>query len=130
MKRKKLIFISLGALFVVLIAIISFTSLRNNVSITGSWHGIKVTQNGNPIQSNWSGVKFKFSIDGDYLFTNTSDYFESGKYEIKENMLMTIPENDQTGTLRSVEIMKLKFNTLILRMNDKGNEIILHLERV
>ena len=130
MKNKKLIFISIGAVLVLLIGAIAFTSLRENVSITGSWHGTSVTQNGNVIQSNWSGVKFKFRIDGKYLFTNASDYSEEGQYEIKDNMLLTIPENDQTGTSRSVEIIKLKFNLLILRMNDKGNEIILKLERV
>ncbi len=130
MNRKKIILISISILLLGFVSILCFTSVWNKVSIVGSWHGKTLLQNGNAITSDWSNVKFIFNVNGKYSYTNASEYTENGKYQVKDHMLVTIPENDQTGTARSVEIIKLKLNSLVLRMNDNGNEIILQLERV
>lgn len=130
MNSKNIILISISTLFIVFVSTICFTNIWDKVSIVGSWHGKTLSQNGSAIGSDWSNVKFIFNVNGKYSYTNASEYTENGKYEVKDHMLVTIPENDQTGNVRSVEIIKLKLNSLVLRMNDNGNEIILQLERV
>jgi len=130
MDRRKIILISLSALLLIFVSVLCFTNVWNKVSIVGSWHGKTLSQNGNTISSDWSNVKFIFNVNGKYSYTNASEYTEKGKYQVKDHLLVTVPENDQTGSARSVEIIKLKLNSLILRMNDNGNEIILQLERV
>jgi hypothetical protein len=97
--------------------------------ILGSWKGANVSQNGNSVITDWSKVKFNFSISGKYTYINPAEYSEQGKFKIKDNMLITFPGSFSNGEQRSVEIIQLRLNSLILRMNDGGNEIILQLKR-
>ncbi len=98
--------------------------------ILGDWKGYILTENGNPIKTDWSKVTMSFEINGDYEFVNPSLYKEEGKYTIHKEFLLTQPDDTDPSASRKVEIIKIALNTLIIRMNDGGNEIILHMVRV
>lgn len=128
MKNKRRILLAIIGFLAFLVLIVNLGGFKQYI-ILGSWQGANVSENGNTVTTDWSKVKFKFGLDGAYTYINQSEYSEQGKYKIENNMLITTPQNIDEGEKRSVEIIQLRINSLILRMNDSGNEIILQLKR-
>ncbi|MBL7831383.1 MAG: lipocalin family protein [Saprospiraceae bacterium] len=127
LKKRNLFLLFIGSLAFVFI-LINLGGLKKYI-ILGNWKGANVSENGNSVKTDWSKVKFTFDLNGQYTYTNPSEYVEQGKYKIDKNMLITSPLNIENEEQRSVEIIQLRLNSLILRMNDSGNEIILQLKR-
>ncbi len=128
MFKKRRILLSIVAFLTIIMVIVNLGGFKKYI-ILGSWQGANVSENGNTVKTDWSKVKFKFNVTGEYTYINPSEYSEQGRYKIEKNMLITTPQNIEDGEKRSVEIIQLRLNSLILRMNDSGNEIILQLKR-
>lgn len=129
MVRKRNILLFLVAFITLIFVLINLGGFKKYI-ILGNWVGAHVAENGNSIKMDWSKVKFTFKLNGDYSYTNPSEYTEHGKYKLEKNMLITQPSNIQTNQPVAVEIIQLRLTSLILRMNDSGNEIILKLKRL
>lgn len=129
MIRKRNILLFIIVILTAIVVSVNLGAFKKYV-ILGSWKGEAVSENGNSVKTDWSKVQFSFKWNGDYSYLNSSEYLENGKYHLENNMLITSPRNENSGINRSVEIIQLRINSLILRMNNNGNEIILQLKRL
>lgn len=129
MIRKRNILLFFIAFITFIFILINLGGFKKYI-ILGNWKGEHVSENGNAIKMDWSKVKFSFKLNGEYSYTNPSEYIEHGKYRLEKNMLITQPANIESNAPVSVEIIQLRLNSLILRMNNSGNEIILQLKRL
>jgi len=95
----------------------------------GRWVGVAVTEEGSPLAIDPSQIQLRFLTDQRYTYRSTLDYKEAGSYFIDANYLYTRDTLNQASTEKAVELLKLKEDSLRIRMLEGGKERMLTLVR-
>ena len=101
----------------------------DTAELSGNWQAISLTEEGDSLAVDLSGIRFEFKDSGRYYFHSTLNYEEAGTYRLDGPYLFS---TDTTQTLtreKAVEIMLLTTDSLQLRMQELGKERIMLLRR-
>ena len=123
------------AYFLIILGLItlSFACTNNNPKpelLEGEWVGLSMEEAGDSLAIDPAEIRFSFDQETKgYSFKSTLNYQEAGTYFLQTRYLFTIDTINQASREKSVEIMKLSKDSLILRMMNNGQEQILKLIR-
>lgn len=84
---------------------------------------------GDTVDLRLEDVSLQFEADGDYTYTSTLDYFETGTFSLDGDILTTAASTDSIPTQR-VRVIRLDDGRLHLFMKDAGRNRELGFERV
>ena len=93
----------------------------------GSWEGVSVLEEGNPLEVDPKEILFYFDENESYRYNSTLKYKEAGSYYLEANLLFTTDTVNQASTEKAVEILLLSKDSLHLKMDEGGKERILKL---
>lgn len=96
--------------------------------LKGKWTAVQLTEEGDSLKVNLEEITLNFWENG-YDFTSTLNYKESGIYQLKDNLLITLDSINEGQTEKVVEITKLQNDSLFIRMNEAGKERLLVMKR-
>lgn len=102
---------------------------HSTTDITGTWKAIELTQEGDSLEIDLEDVSFEFKENGRYQFNSTLKYEEAGTFHVDGPYLFSIDTTQNMDHEKAVEIIQLSGDTLILRMEDLGNERVMVLRR-
>jgi hypothetical protein len=109
----------------------TFACNNNNPTpelLDGEWHGVRMEEAGDSLKISPSVIGFTFDQETKaYTFESTLNYREAGTFYLQTKYLFTIDTLNQASREKSVEVMKLTKDSLILRMMNAGQEQILKL---
>lgn len=97
--------------------------------LAGSWHAVEITEEGDSLAVDLSGIRFEFTNDGRYYFHSTLNYEEAGTYRLDGPYLFSTDTTQEISREKAVEIMLLNTDSLQLRMEELGKERIMLLKR-
>ncbi len=114
----------------VLVAVLSACqSGYEEEQLHGRWVGVAVSEEGSPLAIDPSQIQLHFLPDQRYTYRSTLDYKEAGSYFIDASYLYTRDTLNQASTEKAVELLKLKEDSLRIRMMEGGKERMLTLVR-
>lgn len=124
-----------GSYFLILISLISiaFACKNNNPKpelLDGQWQGVLMEEAGDSLAIDPSTIGFTFDQETKgYTFKSTLNYQEAGTFYLQTKYLFTIDTLNQASREKSVEVLKLTNDSLILGMMNNGQEQLLKLIR-
>lgn len=96
--------------------------------LDGDWIGIEVLEEGEPLEIKPSDIRFIFDTESKgYQYFSTLNYKEAGTYHLDSKFLYTLDTINQASRERSVEILQMSGDSLVLRMMEEGKERVLKL---
>jgi hypothetical protein len=103
--------------------------LYDNTELSGNWQAISLTEEGDSLAVDLSGIRFEFKEDGRYYFHSTLNYEEAGTYRLDGPYLFSTDTTQSLIREKAVEIMLLTTDSLELRMKELGKERIMLLRK-
>lgn len=98
--------------------------------LDGQWQGVLMEEAGDSLAIDPSAIGFTFDQETKgYTFKSTLNYQEAGTFYLQTKYLFTIDTLNQASREKSVEVLKLTKDSLILRMMNNGQEQLLKLIR-
>ncbi len=97
-------------------------------AVIGNWTGTLITEEGNKLNVNAAEVKLNLQENGQYSYSSTLNYQESGSWFLDENLLFTNDTIHKAGQ-KAVMILETKQDTLVLKMVENGKDRLLTLAR-
>lgn len=97
--------------------------------IVGDWQATAVLENGMPMDVETQVISFRFHANDYYEFNGTLNYREAGTYYIDSKYLFTTDTINQATVEKAVEIVKLTADSLFIKMNDNGRELLMKLSK-
>ena len=96
--------------------------------IDGEWRAIDLVEEGTtlPLDSNVVSFSFDASLKS-YTYSSPLNYREAGNFLIQSKYLITTDTLNQASREKTVEIIQLSEDSLILRMKDQNKERVLKL---
>ena len=91
-------------------------------NLLGKWQAVSLTENKQAVKMDFSQVMFAFHADGSYEYTSTLNHKESGFFDIRENLLLTLDTFNSGSSEKAVEILKLDSDSLIIKMKEGTTE--------
>jgi len=96
--------------------------------VLGNWTATQITEEGKKLDVNIGEVKLNLQENGNYKYSSTLNYQESGSWFLDENLLFTNDTIHKTGQ-KAVMILEAKQDTLVLKMLENGKERLLTLAK-
>ncbi|GAB5550756.1 MAG: hypothetical protein Sapg2KO_03470 [Saprospiraceae bacterium] len=124
-----------GVYCLTLTGLLLFSFACNNNSpkpelLAGQWQGVLMEEAGDSLAIDPSEIRFTFDQENKgYTFNSTLNYQEAGTFYLQTKYLFTIDTLNQASREKSVEVLKLTKDSLILRMMNNGQEQLLKLIR-
>ncbi len=100
-----------------------------DTDLAGSWEAIEITEEGDSLAVDLSGIRFEFTKDGRYYFHSTLNYEEAGTYRLDGPYLFSTDTTQEVSREKAVEIVLLNTDSLQLRMQELGKERIMLLKK-
>lgn len=97
--------------------------------LAGSWKVLQITEEGDSLGVDLSGIRFEFTNNGRYYFHSTLNYEEAGTYRLDGPYLFSTDTTQEISREKAVEILLLNTDSLELRMQELGKERIMLLKR-
>ncbi len=98
--------------------------------LVGKWQAAAITEDGMPMPVPVNVVGFEFFPNGYYNFRSTLEYKEAGNFEVSGSFLHTLDTINEASTQKSVQIVLLTADSLVLRMNAEGKEQLMKLFKI
>jgi hypothetical protein len=115
------------------VLMISFTFFAcepySDSDLAGSWQAVEITEEGDSLAVDLSGIRFEFTNNGRYYFHSTLNYEEAGTYRLDGPYLFSTDTIQEVSREKAVEILLLNTDSLQLRMEELGKERIMLLKR-
>ena len=99
-------------------------------ALIGAWKGTAVLEAGDSLKIDPSLVTFQFTSKGNYTFTSTLNYRESGIYKLDAHLLYTKDTSRSGASEKAVELLLLDKDSLHIRMREQGKDRIVKLVKV
>lgn len=109
-------------LFLMVFTSIVGCSSFSKSKLLGEWQAVSLIENKKPVKMDFSQVRFAFHSDGSYEYTSTLNHRESGFFDIREHLLLTLDTFNSGSTEKAVEILKLDNDSLIIKMKEGAIE--------
>ena len=98
--------------------------------LIGKWQGVKVMEEGKPLNLDAGEINFAFYPNAGYTFTSTLNYQEAGTFSIDGHLLYTRDTLNENAKEKAVEIREASRDTLVFSMKDKGKDRLLILKKI
>jgi len=98
--------------------------------LAGKWQGAALLEDGTPMPVDPGEVGFEFFLNGLYQYHSTLNYREAGTFSVRGNLLYTLDTINEASTEKAVKIMSLTPDSLFLKMNADGKELVVKLSKV
>ncbi|MGH1437699.1 MAG: hypothetical protein ACRBG0_24900 [Lewinella sp.] len=97
--------------------------------LAGNWEAIRITEEGDSLAVDLSGIRFEFTNNGRYYFHSTLNYEEAGTYRLDGPYLFSTDTTQEISREKAVEIVLLNTDSLQLRMQELGKERVMLLKK-
>lgn len=101
----------------------------SDADLAGNWKAVEITEEGDSLAVDLSGIRFEFTNDGHYYFHSTLNYEEAGTYRLDGPYLFSTDTTQEISREKAVEIVLLNADSLQLRMQELGKERIMLLKK-
>jgi hypothetical protein len=98
--------------------------------LVGKWQATSILEDGMPMPIPASVVGFEFFPNGYYNFRSTLEYKEVGTFDVSGNFLHTLDTINEASTPKTVQIMLVNEDSLLLKMNADGKEQLIKLFKI
>lgn len=98
--------------------------------LVGEWQASYISENGQPLNIDYTPINFMFTTDGFYHFNSTIDYKEAGTYYLNGDLLFTLDTLNSASSEKAVQVMDLTEDSLHLKMMANGKDKLMKLYRV
>ncbi|MBK7408307.1 MAG: lipocalin family protein [Saprospirales bacterium] len=98
-------------------------------ALVGRWQGVELTEEGEQLNLDPGEIRFEFLAKKGYIFSSTLKYREAGTFRVQTEYLITQDTSHAGATDKSVRIVQLEADTLVLEMKDQEKTRLLKLLR-
>lgn len=118
-----------GILLVLALLLVGCTGLQDR-KLLGKWQGASILEDGMPLPVPPSEIGFEFFKNGYYHYRSTLNYKEAGTYILNGSLLLTLDTINEASTEKVVQIIGLSDDSLKIKMNNEGKDLLLTLAKV